>query len=92
MGANSLDGAEQWARFHAGTPGCDRLGELLDEYDRRGKLIETLKLQVTRMRAEDGPLCRSCGRPVAPCPAYPDYPRTCLPVARPRGEDGQAAA
>jgi hypothetical protein len=33
---NGIAGAENWARFHAGTPGCDRLEVVLDEYDRRG--------------------------------------------------------
>lgn len=26
--------------------------------------------------------CRSCGRPVTPCPAYPGYRFMCLPVIR----------
>jgi hypothetical protein len=88
MSTSGIAGAERWARFHAGNPGADRLQELLDEYDRRG--AELAKMRAERETAAAIAACRSCGQPVAPCPAYPDYPRTCLPVIRPRGEDGEA--
>jgi hypothetical protein len=81
MSTSGIVGAENWARFHAENPGCGRLKELLAEYDRRG--AELARLRVERKAAATGAACRGCGRPVAPCPAYPDYPRVCLPAVQP---------
>jgi hypothetical protein len=76
MGINNVAGVENWARFHAGNPGCDRLGELLDEYDRRGAELAERDVRLARIASEHRSTITDCCKSCNAC-AECDFPWPC---------------